>query len=158
MGRRSEWEPVVVKSLDRTIVGPVIKAYRHGRQADTFLFHLKFLSRNHPQFRRQGMWAVVAGTRVVRRRGYWLKGINKPPFRWANQVLRFDGDGTYARKSAAQASMSTENERPKRHRCAVDYHDRAHYDELPAMLFPFRNRTSDAWLKRACLRKPRGGR
>ncbi len=41
-------------------------SHGHGRLAETFLFHLKFLSRNPPQFRRQGMWAVVSGSDLRR--------------------------------------------------------------------------------------------
>lgn len=117
MGRRSDWQNIAVRSLDRGTVGPVIKAYRHARFAGTLLLHLKFVSRNHPRFRQQGMWAVVVGTTVIRRKGYWLKGINKAPFGWANQVLRLHADGTYAKeRAAAKASFEHEPERSRARR------------------------------------------
>ena len=104
MGRPRAWHRVNARSLDRRIFGSVATAFKHNKLEDTFLLHLKFVSRNHPRYRQNGMWAVVVGTAVVRRKPYWFKAINKAPMAWANKILRLHAQGVFEREAAEEAA------------------------------------------------------
>jgi hypothetical protein len=111
MGRSCNWHRLNARSLDRRIFGPVVAALGHNKLEETFLLHLKFVSRNHPRYRQNGMWAVVAGTTVVRRRSYWFKAINEPPTRWANWIMRQHVQGVFEREAAEQVAAKEGFER-----------------------------------------------
>src|SRR5687768_1776132 len=104
MARPCEWQTINARSLDRRHFGPVYKGLRHVRLPATYLLHLKFQSRKHPDFKQHGTWAVVVGTNCVRRKMYWIKAINKAPMCWANRMLRLHADGTFAREAAKAAA------------------------------------------------------
>jgi hypothetical protein len=72
--------------------GRTVRAYRHKTGA--VLFHQKPVSRNSAWYKTYGMWVVARGMRVIRRQMYmFTKARKKPPFRWANRMLRADRDG-----------------------------------------------------------------
>ena len=105
MGRPRTWVQINARTLDRAVYGPAVTALRHHRFPDTLLLHLKFVSRKHPRYRQQGMWAVVMGTDAVRRKIYRHKGINRPPTKWANAVMRLVADGSFARELANRRAI-----------------------------------------------------
>jgi hypothetical protein len=111
MSRRSEWEHIAAGKLDKNIYGRVIRAYRNRRHSIIRLVHYKFHSRRHPKYESEGMWVVIDGTTVVRRKQYRFKAINLPPTTWANRVLRCHLDGTYARERAQQVEKTEADSR-----------------------------------------------
>jgi hypothetical protein len=111
MGRRREWHRVNARSLDRRTFGPVVAAFEHNKLQETFLLHLKFVSRNHPRYGQEGVWAVVERMTVVRRKAYLFKAINRAPMRWANEVLRLHAQGVFAREAAEGAAAQEADQR-----------------------------------------------
>lgn len=106
MPRPRLWKSITARSLDREVYGRIALAMRHVSGA--LLLHRKFVSRNSPHYRRCGQWLVVMDRTVIRSKPYNAKPVTVPPTRWANQVLRYEADGTYARERAEQQQQQAE--------------------------------------------------
>ncbi len=100
MPRPRSWHPIPARSLERPVYGRNIVVLHHVSGA--LLLHRKFVSRNSPYYHRCGLWLVVVDRTVLRCRSYNAKQVNRPPTRWANQVLRRHADGTEAQERAEQ--------------------------------------------------------
>jgi hypothetical protein len=111
MGRPQVWQRVPVKSLDCATYGRVVRALHHHRLPDCYLLHVKVRCRKHPDYRRDGLWAVVLGRSVIRRRRYLGKEMRQPPKRWANRAV-----GTYMRIANTTTAHSDADARPEKHR------------------------------------------
>ncbi|HEX8521885.1 MAG TPA: hypothetical protein VF669_06475 [Tepidisphaeraceae bacterium] len=88
MGRPRTWIKVPARSMDPKTYGRVVCVVRHSKLDGIVLVHVKPFSRNSMRYRSSGMWALIEGTKVVKRLPYrGIKQIKKAPTNWANAVL-----------------------------------------------------------------------
>lgn len=81
-----DWTRVPVHSIDQTFYGRTVDVYLHAKSG-VLLIHHKPASRFSKAYRDSGTWWMSRNRELIARRSYYGAEINKPPFRWANQLV-----------------------------------------------------------------------
>lgn len=123
---RSTWTKVPVKKLLAVSLGRTEKAWRHRCTNALLLLHHP-RSRNGQWARRIGVWCVVLGGTLVRRRAAYGRLCRGVPWRWADRTLR-----DYRMPHAGQTCTLINGQRPTVATSIMAMP--VHYDELPAVL------------------------